>query len=1273
MAKNKKGNTLHWNGTPQSARLLKSLLPNSIKVDERSISDILAFTSKYSEIIKYYDLNNSPMGTWSQFMQKDVSIFLATIVSTDMHKIEKDHSQLVNILDNAPRAEEKLEALEGLMQQILELATQINEWYVQTLHMDRLNMMHSSELENELENAIKQQLAQNLRDLLHYQEELGFNMSGPLSNRAIEKNFHNNWFKKHEQIGARNISINGKASADKIKEYTKKIRIQFRTFYSVTAYILQIAPKYLYESLTTKSDHRPDIALFISFAKMFKKLQNQLNTFTERHLDFYYYNILKQTQKGLNPDKANVYFDVATHIDTFLYEKGSLVTAGKDLDGVEQFYATDEDILLNQAQVESFKTLYVSKNPKIGIGSSYRVITNVYAADTANSKEGKGGRFINDEENWPTFGHEILELPKAEQQMDFASLGWAIASPILEMEEGHRVVTMRFKFVPSTMYTLNLLIKDISINQDISKEDAFSKIFKNSLVVHFTTTEGWTKASTCEVLPPKSWEDTEITVVITLDANSPSVINYNPALMGEGYNAESPIIKVVQRSEGSFYTYSFLKELEVQSLTIDVDVKEMRSLKLSSDAGGIYPNVPFQPFGPIPKVGSYFLIGKEEVFKKEITNLQFNIEWHNLPKDKKGIRGHYKDYGLGIKNEQYEMSVSALSDGAFHPAKEENPLVFKMFEADDNNPQTIRNNTTINNIGLDALNIKVDERFEIQNQYDNQARAGFFKFEIVGPSCAFGHEHYASIYAKKVKHNSDPKRKGPEKTLPKQPVTPFMKHITLDYSASTEINVLSIGKLTKGDNSKEQIYHIHPFGIINTFDKGRSTNRSLMPNYDENAYLYLGIKDLLPPCPVSFYFELKENLNLFSDQNAKKNKPEIVWSYMINDEWKDFSQNKILKDTTNGFNNSGIIHLDIPGELTNKNSILEHGLYWVRVSVKGEPDLLPRCLKVATQAMSVTWIDNGSSSTHLQEPLPSISIKKLASSISQIRGVRQPFPSFGGRPGETKIDFYTRTSERLRHKNRAVSAWDYERLVLDKFPNIYQVKCVTHVGNEAFVGKGSVTVVVVPKIDKNIKSYHLPVVNYTVLDSIKEYLKGISSPFVNIEVRNPIYERVKITAGLRFVQGKNNGTFLKKLNQDIIEFMCPWMLGVSKELELGGVLVKDVILSFLEKCPYVEFVTKFSAVQVFPKEKGGFDVDDTAIHSTNSPIVKSTKPWSILIPFEKNPLYFVDDETFQLPEKASISSMIIDGDFVMTEEKERDLDDFLADKRRNRDGEEEED
>ncbi|MCH2023708.1 MAG: hypothetical protein MK207_14630 [Saprospiraceae bacterium] len=1273
MSEKNKTNVLHWNGTPQNERLLKSLLPESIKVDERSVSDILAFASKFSEIIKYYDLTNTPVGDWGQFFKKDVSMFLATIVSTDLHKIEKEHSRLINILDNSPRAEGKLEALEGLMQQILELAKQINDWYVDTMQMDRLNMMNSSELENELENAIKQQLAENLMDLLLYQEDLGFNETGPFSAAEIKDNFHYNWFKKHEQIGARDIILKDKGSADKIKDYSKKIRIQFRIFYSVTAYILQIAPKYLVESLTKKSDHRPDIALFISFAKMFKKLQNQINTITEKHLDFYYYNILKQKQKGLTPDKANVFFNVATHIDTHFLEKGTFLTAGKDEDGVEHLYTTDYDLELNQAKIESIKTLYISKNPKIGIGSSYRVITNLYAADVANSKDGKGGRFINNEENWPTFGHEILELPKDEQQMDYAQLGWAIAAPILEMEEGHRIVTMRFDFVPSTMYTLNLLIKDISINQDISREDAFSKIFKNSLEVFFTTSEGWLSAHSCEVLPPDDWGKSEITIVATLSDANPSIINYDPETMGEGYSAESPIVKISQRSEGSFFSYSFLKELEVKNIAIDVDVKGIRQLMLSSDIGGISSNVPFQPFGAIPKVGSYFIVGKEELFKKDITDLQFNIEWHSLPTDKKGFRGYFKDYGLSIKNEQYEMKLSALSDGSFSPSKDEEPLIFKMFEPQDDNPHGIKNKTTITDIDIEALNIKADDSFVMPPMFNNEARAGFFKLEFSGPLAAFGHESYAGIYAKKVKYNNMPKRKGPEKTLPKQPVAPVMKTITMDYSASAEINVLSIGTLTKGEDAREQIYHIHPFGITQTFSHGLSKNRMLIPNYDDNAYLYLGLKDLIPPSTLSLYFELKENLNLFTDGAAKKHKPEIIWSYMVKDEWKDFSQNTILTDTTNGFNNSGIVNLEIPRDLTDDNTILPDTLHWLRVTIKGDPDLLPRCLTVATQALSVTWVDNGSSDKHLLEPLPANSIKKLASSISQIRGVSQPFPTFGGRPGETKLGFYTRTSERLRHKNRAVSAWDYERLVLDKFPGIHQVKCVTHVGNEEYVGRGSVSLVVVPKIDKKIKGYHLPMVNHTVLDAIKKYLEQLSSPFVNIEVRNPIYERVKISAGLRFVQGKNNGTYLKKLNQDIIEFMCPWMLGEEQELELGGILVKDVILSFIEKCDYVDFVTKFSAVQVFPQDGGGFDVDDTAIHSTNSPLIKATKPWSILIPFEQNPLYFLDDDSFQLPEKSSISSMIIDGDFVMTEEKDRDLDDFLSDKRRKKDIEEEED
>ena len=1271
MKQNENTSMLHWNGTSQKERLLHALEPDSIKVDERSVSDMLAFGAKYAELVKFFDQTNSPVGDWSDFFKNDLSVFLATIVSTDLSKIERQHNKLITLLDNSPRAEEKLEALEGLMLQILELAKQINDWYVHALEMDKLDIYHSSELETELEESIKQQLAHYLTDLLAYQEDLGFVFPEKFSEHQIKDNFHAIWFREHKRIGEKSIDINDSQVADKIKDYTKKIRVQFRTFYSVTSYVVQISSDLFEDSLVLKSDHKPDVALFISFLQIFKKLQEEANTATTKHLDFYYFNVLKQRQRGLVPDQANIYFDMAKHIDNHYLEQGTLLTAGKDETGKEQLYVTNRPIELNRAKVGALKTVFVAKNTKIGIGSSYKVITNLYSSDVANSLDGKGGRFINDEENWPTFGHDILELPKSSQQMQFADLGWAISAPILALEEGHRVVNMRFKFDPTSMYTLNLLIKDISKNENISREDAFSKIFKNSLEVHFSTTEGWTEAYTAEVLPPVEWGKPEITIVASLRNTAPAVVGYNATTMGTGFDTEFPIVKILQRSEGAFYTYSFLKDLELKTVNLDVNVTGMKRLNVSSNLGGLDASVPFQPFGPIPEVGSFMMVGKEELFRKELTDVRFNIEWHNLPDDKKGLRGYYKEYGLGIKNEDYRVKMTALTGGYFYPTDDGNPLEYPLFEKHPDNSLNINHKRNIGNIDLDALNIKPDQNFTMPAVYNNETQAGFFKFEFAGPKVAFAHKEYASIYAKAVAHNTDPNKKGPEKPLPNQPYTPMIRTLTMDYSATAEIAVLSLGKMNKGKDTKEQLYHIHPFGNLRTFYHGRSTNLSLLPNYEDDAYLYIGLENFRPPSPLSIYFELKENMNLFTDAEAKKGKPEVFWSYMVNNEWRTFSQNQILSDTTNGFNNSGIIELEVPRDLNNDNNVLQGDMHWLCVTVRGAAQNMPRTLKVATQAVSVTWVDNGTGEEHLQKPLEAHRIQKLASSISQIRKVHQPFPSFGGRVGEDKLAFYTRISERLRHKNRAVSAWDYERLVLERFNNIHQVKCITHLGHEQHVPAGKVVLVVVPKLDSKIKGYHLPMVNHTVLMQIKEYLQSLASPFVNIEVRNPIYERVKITAGVRFEKGKNNGTFLKKLNQDIIKFMCPWMVGEERELELGGSLVKDTVLSHIEKKDYVDFVTKFSVVQVFPEEHG-FDVDDTAVHSTNSPLITATTPWSILIPFEMNPLYFLEDDTFQMADKASISSMIIDGDFVMTEEKERDFDDFLTTKRRKRDIEDDE-
>ncbi len=1265
MNRQESNGTIQWNGANQMERMLKALLPDYIKIDERSTSDFLAFAARYSELVRYYDMNNSPDGDWTRFFNNDLSVFIATIIATDLRKIEREHSRYIAEMESAPRMEDRLEALKKLYTQVLQLAEKVNDWYTHSLQMNRLSPGDTDELENELENAIKQQLSSNLTDLLDCDRDMEFYHSGPYCREEIQDRFHNIWFPRIQLLlGTERAETRAildvhtgreQEFANKVTLYTKKIRIQFRTFYSVVSYIVQTAPKYLKNSLTAKEDHRPDVALFIAFVQLFKHNQDQINTLTGKHLDFYYYDVLRLKERGYLPDRINLYFKIAQHVDTYYIPEGTLLDAGIGVDGMPIRYTTDVSLEINRAQIKSVKTLFVSKNPKIGIGSSYRLITNMYAAPIANSKDGRGERFINNEEEWPSFGEELLEKPEAERQMTYADIGWAIAAPILEMEEGHRVVTLRFEFERSSMYTLNLLIKDISKNQGISREDAFSKVFRNSLNVYFTTEEGWVKAHSCEVLPPEDWSIPEITLVATLSSSQPATVGYNLDKMDDGYMTTLPIIKVVHQNTDVVFSYSFLKELMLEKVFIDVTVQGIKRLQLFNEYGILEGSIPFQPFGAVPKVGSYLLIGKAELFKKDLTDLQINIEWHNLPDNKKGLRGHYKEYGLGINNEAYKVRLSALSEGEFFPAPEAAMLEYRLFEDDAEDRMRIGKETTFSDLDLKAFNIKPDYSLKLPTVFNNELRSGYFKMELTAPSVAFGHEDYANIYSKIIAYNANPKRKGPELPLPKQPWVPVIRSISLDYSASTQINILSIGTISRGDAVAEELYHIHPFGVIRTFYKGRPSNRSLVPAYDDDAYLYFGVEELNPPSSLSIYLELKENQDYYSMMKGKSSdakNAEVVWSYMVNDEWKEFSQSQVLTDTTYGFNNSGIITFDIPRDLSNKNEILPKKMHWIRAALRGDASRMPKVLHLATQAVTATWVNNGSDNTHLQQALAPNSIKGLETGVAQVRKVLQPFKSFGGRPGETRLEFYTRTSERLRHKGRAVAAWDFERLVLEQFPNIFQVKCVTHVGYENFVKKGSVVLVVVPRLEEG--AGRLPMVNNTTLEAIREYLIPLASPFIEIEVRNPIFERVKISAGVRFEKGKNNGTFLKKLNQEIMGFMCPWLYGKNRELELGGQMGKDVVLSFIEKRDYVEFVTKFSVVQVFPTEIG-FDVDDKAIDTSSSPLVKATTPWSVLVPFQTNPIYLLDELNFQSPDKAGIDSMMLDGDFVMTEEKDFDF------------------
>ena len=72
-----KKNPLQRDGTSQSQRTLKTLLPGYVAVDERKIDDLKSFAQAFASEIAYYNLDNE---LESDPGQQDWSAFFAKII-----------------------------------------------------------------------------------------------------------------------------------------------------------------------------------------------------------------------------------------------------------------------------------------------------------------------------------------------------------------------------------------------------------------------------------------------------------------------------------------------------------------------------------------------------------------------------------------------------------------------------------------------------------------------------------------------------------------------------------------------------------------------------------------------------------------------------------------------------------------------------------------------------------------------------------------------------------------------------------------------------------------------------------------------------------------------------------------------------------------------------------------------------------------------------------------------------------------------------------------
>lgn len=947
-----------------------------------------------------------------------------------------------------------------------------------------------------------------------------------------------------------------------------------------------IDTKTIREAIDKGTNFEPHYALYLAFIQLFQTAQNQLNSITKRHLDFYYGQVLNLDKLDGQPDDVHVIFELAKNITNQEIAAGTLLDAGKNDDGESLQYAVTDDVIINNAAVSSLCSVYVSP----GENDVIRI------ASTANSADGLGAALDEAAPYWPAFGNETLPATK---------IGFSLASPVLLMKEGSREITV----------TMNIS----SVTNDLK---TISSISGETLEIFYTGEKAWLGPFNATISYGNFVNNTQqIIIKHTLTNDDGAVVLFDAKRHAGNYITEWPVMQLLANTTAAGNILGALKNSVITNTKIAVKVTGVKSITMENDFGALDNKKPFMPFGPQPKTGASFYVSYDEVLNKKIDSFSFDVNWQAAPAN---FKTHYANYAAGT-------FTNPVSSNAYFTAKyfTRNDLSGKqtnLFDLSNAQAQITwpDNSTPVSRLpymGVYALGSYGSYKSLMYNpnfgtnfllpyfDFNTISKIGigktvlpldkgFVRFELQKD---FLHNKYPGIFALKMKDEAttDPN------SLPNEPYSPTIKSIVFNYEASTsEVNIDS--NTFSNFNLKEvQFFHNDVFGIAEqhgylkqqTADSFGSqvsfdTSIYLFPQHNAEGNLLIGLSNAAADSSVSFLFQLSEG-----SANPEKEARAINWFALCNNEWRPILKSEILKDETNHLLQSGIIRMVLPKLISSGNTILDGTLMWLKAEIVSDTDAVCKFNQVIAQAAKAEYLVT--ENIHPSNNLANGTISKLVAKQAEVKSLSQPFSSFGGTIKETEDEFYVRISERLRHKQRSVSAWDYEHIVLQQFKEVYKVKCLNHAALEdgnccADLKPGNVTLIVVPDVrNKNMFNPLEPKVSLNTITSIEDYLKTRTTFFVTPQVQNPEYEKVQLEFKVKFSTAGDFGIYSAKLNQAIIEYLTPWAYSSNTEIEFGGTVRKSVLINFIEEQPYVDFLTDVKMYHIDKdgnKTDGGYEI-----------------------------------------------------------------------------------
>lgn len=1292
-------------GVSQDERLPQALLPGNIPIDDRSTVDLVAFLGEYASLLNYYSTDAQGQlvkdGDWSFFVNDPV-FRLAEIANASQQQNREILDLIFSVLQD-PKAglTNQVYALRLLFEIISTWFSCINQW----LHYaDVVPKDFFGELTGIVKNNLAPLLVSTRGCALFYEHHAHLTKYMYFDPHQL-KNFNEAyWGNLHNYNPIEAVEKNLKTMAgdsedpEVILKQTYAVIVQAAQNIQYNHnYIISLANTSFNKQLSDRSDIKPDLGLLLTFIDLFGHAQQKINALTARHLDFYYKDTLKLQEAPLVPDSTYLVMQLMPGCDSMELPANVAFDAGKDLAGNTVIFSTTESTGLNQVQVADLRTFFVASNPAI-VPEVMPETTRPFITGLYNASHSVAG--LAGSSGFAVLGEDQVMFSAQQRTMQNAPLGFALSSAAFFLSGGKRTIQIDLQCT-STSFSENLLRPLNSMASQIpgvdignTAESLFEGLFSNAFIATATGTKGWFNINISAV--SYSPQASCLSLTLSLAATDQAITAYNETLHGAAYTTPYPVINITIQQAFPYNIYNFLNNLELLTAKITTSVKELKTLSLYNQYGQIDASKPFQPLGVQPEKGSYLLIGSNELFIKNLSEIDVTINWQALPSTG-DFGSYYAAYDLNpaITNDSFTMNASFLNNGTWGSPSAMTSQ-FSLFNTGTPGSTTLQSSSTFQLKPLDntltCLSIKPAD-LNTPLLYNQNTSAGFIRLELTAPSYGFGASLYSNALSATVLKNAagqleqlEPKRTGlfhraeavadiasslsnyKPSPLPNQPFTPVAGSVSVDYTATDTID---FRPGTKTIPNFEPFYYIDifttyavtakatppvatkkpaPHLLLYSEDDDAATLGSykyLLPQYNNQGTLYIGLINVDAPESVNIFFQLSEK----ALGSTVANLPPITWSYLASNAWQTLIQGQTISDGTMGLIRSGIVSVNLPEDITDNNTVMPAGYYWLKVSAASELQIFSRLTAIYTQVARVVY-SNAAATQRSSLILPAGTITKPVNTIAQLKAVSQPFSSTGGVVAESETAFYTRVSERLRHKQRAITPWDYERIILQNFPEVFQTKCITnsHLKDQG-VAPGTANMVVIPYVNAEgtvVNNQLGPVFGFTMLENIKTFLQQYTSAHVQLNVRNPVYETLTVNCSVKF--SDSSPFYIQKLNQDLQAFLSPWILGNKTARSIGEGIQKSTILGFIQKLDYVEFVTGFSVIKISEMNGKYYLYDSADEKNTGQDLLLALTPWSVFVSAETHLINAIAEVKLIQPAPLGIGSLCLSSDFIIPEE-----------------------